>query len=411
MMGWAWGRSERLCAVLALGSHRIGCAIITCAGGASARDGAPRFEIHGFAASRSLGWTAGRIHNAMALERCIRRVVARAEAAAGLAVDRVAVVASFDALLSEGFRAGLPLAGQALTRRDIDIVFQAARDHAERGGRRALHLLAAGHDLSAGPDCYERSYLNVDFQALSVPGAMERGIAQCLRGCQLFAESVVAAPYASALAVTSPEDRDLGCVVLDLGANTSSAILFRDGVLDHLSVVPQGGAHITAGIARYFGLSRNLAEHVKLRHGSVFDLMAQDCEVPVSVGEDREPMFKSELNEVIRNGLIQLLETLKARLAAAGMLKRAGEPLIVTGGASALPGAAELAGQIFARPVRRGQIAALKGLGPDEHLSDLAGGCLHVAMDGGWDGRPALAGGEQKSSYAGRIGQWLRASF
>jgi cell division protein FtsA len=199
--------------------------------------------------------------------------------------------------------------------------------------------------------------------------------------------------------------------VLDLGARTSSAVSFRGGVLDYVSVVAQGGAHITASIARHFGLSRSLAEHVKVCHGSIFSLMVQDYEVPVSVGEDREPMFKSQLNEMIRESLTRTFEALKAGLDEADILRKGNEPLIVTGGASALPGAAELAGQIFGRTAQRGQVTALKGLRAEENLSDLTGGCLYVATDG-WRGRgPSLPGGNQKSSYAGRIGQWLRASF
>ncbi len=413
-MSWKLGRSERICAVIDLGSHKINCALLSYRPGEAGDAGQlPQIEVHGFASGPSAGWCAGRVQNMGAAEKSLRRVVARAEQAAGVEVRDVFVVTSFQSLHSEGFRAGLPLIGETLSRRDFGTIVAAASEHAERGFRRALHVLATGYALQPqeGGHRVGGSYLSVDFQTVSITRIEEDSLHDLLGRCQLHAEAVIAAPYASALAVTSPEDRELGALVLDLGARTTGLAWLTGGTLEHLAVLAEGGQHVTARIARNLSLDRAEAERLKVCHGSVFDGIANDAVLAVGAEEDKEPIFKSQLNAVIRDRLAGLLQRLHAKLAVAGLHAEGPEPLIVTGGGSALPGAAELAAQIFGRKAYRGKPVALNGLKADATLSALTGGCLYVASEE-WRHRSTyFADGAQRSSYADRIGQWLRASF
>jgi cell division protein FtsA len=409
---WTLGRSERICAVIDLGSHKINCAVISYVpgGGGPFRDN-PQIEVHGFAAGPSSGWAAGQVRSLGAVVKSLRRTLSRAEAAAGVEIERAFLVSSFDTLVGEGFRAGLPLAGETASQSDLEAVFAAASDHAERGGRRALHVFATGYGVEANGGAAGPSYLTVDFKTLAIAAASQQNVLECCHRCQIHADATIAAPYASALAITTPEDRDLGICVIDLGGRTSSALWFESGALEHLALVPEGGLHITADIARMFSIPRAQAEHIKLCHGSVFDVVANDVLVPLSGREDREPLFKSQLNSVIRDRQKRILEGLKGRLIAAGFASGGPEPIVLTGGGSVLSGAIELAAQVFGRDVHLGQPAALKGLKADATLSALIGGCLYVVGEE-WRARAGVLGRSgQKSSYADRIGQWLRAGF
>lgn len=374
----------------------------------------PQIEVHGFAAGPSLGWAAGQVRSLGAVVKSLRRTLSRAEAAAGVEVERAFLVSSFDTLVGEGFRAGLPLAGDTASQGDLETVFAAAAEYAERGGRCAIHVFATGYGLDASDAAIRArgaSYLTVEFRTLAIAAASQQNVLECCHRCQIHADATVAAPYASALAVTTPEDRDLGICVIDMGARTSSALWFEGGALEHLALVPEGGLHITADIARMFSISRAQAEHIKLCHGSVFDVVANDVLVPLAGGEDREPLFKSQLNAVIRDRQKRIIEGLKGRLIAAGFATGGPEPIVLTGGGSALSGASELAGQVFGRDVHLGQPAALKGLKADATLSALIGGCLYVAGEEWRACAGVLSRSGQKSSYADRIGQWLRAGF
>lgn len=414
MISWTLGRSERVCAVIELGSHKVSCALLSYLPQADDLGGeTPFIEVHGFAAGPSAGWSGGRVANMAAAEKCIRRVVARAEEMAGVEVRDVFVVASFASLVSEGFRAGLPLKGETMSRSDIATVVSAATEHAERGVRRALHVLATGYALQAPGEneAGAGSYLSVDFQTLSIAREEEEHLLECLGRCQLHPEAIVAAPYASALAVTRPEDHDLGTCVVDLGARTTAAVWFAGGSVEHVALAAEGGQHITASIARNFSMNRAAAEHLKVCHGSVFDIVAHDSLLPSSIAEDREPIFKSQLNTVIRERLSTLLQEVKAKLTDAGMPADAPDTIILTGGGSALPGAVELAAQIFGRKAYAGEPVTLKGLKADTTLSALIGGCLYVASEEWRNRSGGFRYASQKSSYADRIGQWLRASF
>src|SRR5690606_1651388 len=146
-MSWSLGRYERVCAVIDLGSHRTSCALMSYSPSLNAVAQPQAVTVHGFAAGPSVGWQAGMLVDVGAAGRAIRRVLGRAERAAGVEAESVFVVSSFQSMRGEAFRAGLTLRGEAPSRHDFATVIAAATEHAERGFRRAIHVLPTGYAL------------------------------------------------------------------------------------------------------------------------------------------------------------------------------------------------------------------------------------------------------------------------
>ena len=225
---------------------------------------------------------------------------------------------------------------------------------------------------------------------------------------------------AAALACLVDDERQLGATVIDMGGGTTSIAVFFDGELIHTDVIPIGGIHVTTDIARGLSTPISHAERMKTLYGSVLPSPSDDREiirVPV-VGEDDD----SEVSQVPRSMLVGIIrprveetfEMVRTRLEDAGFDKVAGRRLVLTGGASQLPGAVELAGQILDKQARPGRPRPMDGLAEAACSAPFATavGLINYCAGGlaersGRAYRPM----EEPRGRIGRLGQWFRENF
>ncbi|MFN3835500.1 MAG: cell division protein FtsA [Glycocaulis sp.] len=161
----------------------------------------------------------------------------------------------------------------------------------------------------------------------------------------------------------------LGATVIDMGADTTSVAVFADGVPVHVDMLPVGGAHVTRDIARGLSTPVHAAERIKALYGSVLDSPDDDramIEAP-PVGSDPDAGMnqhpRAMLNAIIRPRAEEIFELARDRLEAAGMGTASGRILVLTGGASQLPGLGDLAGRILCKQARLGRPNPIAGLG------------------------------------------------
>ncbi len=247
--------------------------------------------------------------------------------------------------------------------------------------------------------------------AISMPLRGARQIAACFTKSLLTVNGFIAGPVAAALAVTNALERTAGVLVIDLGAESTGYALFFRGVPFAAECSARGGQEITDAIANSFGLRKFEAERLKTRYGSVYDGLQADIDLPVSNGETGEPVSKFSLNHIIRSNALPVFSAVNERLKCAGYSVPPGG-IVLTGGGSSLPGIRELAAHVFAAEVRTGKPAVLNGLSGGNALAGLVGGCLYASRHRSRGEMLCVPGiASQDSSYASRIGQWLRASF
>ena len=208
--------------------------------------------------------------------------------------------------------------------------------------------------------------------------------------------------------------------IVDMGAGTTTIAVFHDGHVVHADVVAIGGGHITSDIAR--GLSTPLAdaERMKILYGGAIPTPEDEREVidvPL-VGEDKAAQSnhvpRSLLVGIIRPRLEETFELVRGRLEANGLDRLAGRRLVLTGGASQLRGARELASLIMEKQVRLGLPLRLSGLAEATSGPAFAtcAGLLRYAADrhGDHDGAQRSVTDPGGGRLA-RIGSWLRESF
>jgi cell division protein FtsA len=408
---WPFKARDDIVTIVDLGAQKIACAIASLAVPRFGLDtGAKNIRVLGCSAVRSSGFAVGRIVNIAAAETSVRRAVAQAEAQAGLTVEDAIVTAQFAGLGTQIFEAK-PANGQtAIMKEDAGAISAAAEEQCRVAQRKLLHMFTASgngtgdHSSVAGTSAEE-----VDVIAISMPLRGARQIAACFAKSLLTVRGYIAGPVAAALAVTNALERMAGVLVIDLGAQCTGYALFAGGVPLAVECAGRGGQEITDSIARSFSLRRFEAERLKTRHGSIYDGLQADIDLPVSNGETGEPVSKFSLNHIIQSNALAVFNAINERLKCGGYSVPPGG-IVLTGGGSALPGVRELAAHVFASEVRTGKPAELNGLSAGNALAGLVGGCLYASRHRSGGEMPHAPGfASQGSSYASRTAEQARA--
>ncbi|NPA16916.1 cell division protein FtsA [Persephonella sp.] len=167
----------------------------------------------------------------------------------------------------------------------------------------------------------------------------------------------VANPIASATSVLYPEEKEMGIVVLDIGAGTTDMAVYKDGSIEYIRSFPVGGNQVTMDIAHRFKVSREEAENLKLEYGAaVVEVATGDViEVYPRGGEEPVQIDHYELVDTIEARLSEIFEIAKSELDALGYTSAVNGGIVLTGGVANTPYIKELAENIFQTDVRIGK--------------------------------------------------------
>jgi len=414
-------RSDDVLGLLDIGSSKVACVIVAVPKARAAvglKEVAVRVLGAGVCPSR--GVKSGTVFALDAAEEAVREAVAQAERAAQTAVESVLLAVGCGRLRSGTFTAETNVEGCVVEAADIERLMAAARRHAEREGRTLLHMncISCRLDGTAGighPLGLAGNNLSADLHVVTADDAPLRNMMHVVERAYLSAAGLVPAPYASALAATTGEERQRGVLCLDMGAGTTSLATFAQGHLLCCEVVPIGGNHATFDLAQSLSAPVNEAERIKKDHVTLARA-ADDAEtIPYALVDDAAQgasrTTKGQVRAIVRDRMLRLFGEVAGRLErsqTAGYAKR----IVLTGGASQQAGLGELAADHFARPVRVARLQPVDALlGPFASAAfSTPAGLVQVALDPGagmlWGQR-----GPEAKGYLRRMGQWLRESF
>lgn len=362
------GKTPGVCAALDVGSSKIACFIAktdqTIAG--------PRPRVVGVGHQSSRGVRAGAIVDMDEAAEAIRAAVEQAERMAGQAVNSVTVTLSAGQPASTRLAAEIDLPQREVTERDLRRLLDGALSEFAVDDRVVLHAIPLAwsvddHRGIRDPRGMFGRTLGVEVHVITAAIGPLRNLMTCVERCHFDLKGVVATPYASGLSALGDDEVQLGATLIDMGAGATTAAVFADGALLHIDTVPVGGSHVTSDVARGLSTPLAAAERLKTLYGSALDSPDDDqqmIEVP-SVTGDRVygSAPRSLLNSIIRPRLEETFELIRDRLDAAGVSKTSGRRLVLTGGASQLPGTGELAARVFGKQVRIAGPGGITGLG------------------------------------------------
>jgi cell division protein FtsA len=212
------------------------------------------------------------------------------------------------------------------------------------------------------------SGIRLEVRVHIVTGAVSavQNIVKCVRRCGLEVSDLILQPMASADAVLTHDEKELGVVLIDIGGGTTDIAVFSDGAIRHTAVIPIAGDQITSDIAMALRTPTGEAEEIKVRYGVAKQVLAdpgETLEVP-GIG-DRAPrsLSRQALAAVIEPRVEELFAMVHQVVRDSGYEGVLSSGIVLTGGSSIMPGMIEMAEDIFLKPARlgtpdyRGQLA------------------------------------------------------
>ncbi len=225
-----------------------------------------------------------------------------------------------------------------------------------------LHVLRQEFIIDGQEDVREpigMSGVRLEVKVHIVTGAVSaaQNIVKCVRRCGLEVNDLILQPLASARAVLSEDEKDLGVCLVDVGGGTADIAVFTHGAIRHTAVIPIAGDQITNDIAMALRTPTAEAELIKVRQGVALRQLADPnemIEVP-GIG-DRGPrvMSRQTLAEVIEPRVEELFSLVQQVLRESGFEELLSSGVVLTGGSAEMQGMVELGEEIFHMPVRVG---------------------------------------------------------
>lgn len=402
-------------AALDVGSTKVCCFI------ARVED-AGAVRILGIGHQIATGVRGGSIIDMEAAETSIGAAVHAAEQMANETIRDIIVNVSCP--ISHGFTAEVSVPGQEVTDGDVRRALAHARTLQVGPDQALVHAIPVGFSLDGNrgirdPKGMYGERLGVQAHVITSSAGAVRNLNTCVARCHLDIDSMVASPYASGLACLVEDEMEMGSACIDMGGGTTTISVFCEGNLVWTDCIRLGGNHVTNDIARGLTTPVIHAERMKTLHGSAMTSVADDREmidVP-QVGEEERAgtnhLPKSFLVRIIQPRLEEIFEIVRSRLEQSGYAKLVGRRVVLTGGASQLPGMRELAQLILDKQVRIGRPTRIAGLneahgGPA--YSTAAGLLLHAVRN---PTELPVASHEAglNTGFFGRVGLWLRENL
>ena len=410
---------KELITALDIGSSRICCFVAEI-------DETDRVSVTGIGHHASQGIKAGTIVNMEDAQHSVISAVYAAEQMAGEQIRDVFVNISCGHPESGQLVLETSIDGSAIGDSEMRRLLNENRLRDTGNDRALVHAIPAGYKIDGSngirdPRGLSGQTLGVQIRTVSVSASAIQNLNTCIGRCHLNVRGHVVSAYASGLSCLVEDETDLGVTVIDMGGGTTTMAVFFDGSVIYTDCVPVGGAHITSDIARGLATPVSEAERLKTLYGSAIPSSLDEREmidVPL-VGEQDENhpnhVPKSLLIRIIHPRLEETFELVRNRLEASGFDKVAGRRVVITGGASQMPGIRDLAQEILDKQVRLGRPIRVNG------LADVASGPAFATSAGllAYAADPALdasrqghvANKETGGGLFGRVGSWLRENF
>jgi cell division protein FtsA len=305
----------------------------------------------------------------------IRKAADEAESASGVSVEWAIVGAAGDHFESFNSHGAITIKGnnQEVTADDMAQVIQAAKSVSIAQNREIIHVLPQeffldNHGGILNPVGLTGSRLDVNIHVVTCESALNQNLINAVNRAQMRVKKIYLQQLASAEAVLTRDERELGTVVIDIGGGTTDIAVFMRDAVQFTSVLPVGGSHFTRDLAIGLQTPMEEAERIKKEFGTVLtERIDEDESIEVSgIGMHASRAVSRKLVcDILRARGMELLELIKEQVWRAKENERLVAGIVLTGGGSVLDGMPELTEEIMEMPVRQGIPMGVQGLTHD----------------------------------------------
>lgn len=372
-------------------------------------------EVLGLGQAPHSGVRHGVIVNIEATTEAIKKARDEAELMAGVPASRVWLTVGGTHIQSFDSNGMVAVRNREVTKDDIERVIEAAKAVAIPSDRQVLHVLPKdfkldGQEGIADPTGMSGVRLEASVHIITGNRSIIQNAARCVERAELEISGLVLTQLASALAVLSEDEKNLGVTVVDIGGGTCDIITFMRNSAVHTACIPVGGNNFTHDVALGLRTTQVNAEVIKRKYGFALpDMAGEDDSVEVESVGGRSPrtVARSSLCKVLEARAEETLKLIQKEIDERGFVGKLGSGVVLTGGAVELRGLVEMGDFIFDMPVRLGMPVRPGG------LADIVGGPSFAAAVGlllyGYEkDRPEILERESSWHVGARMSDWGR---
>ncbi len=346
---------DQIIASIDVGTTKI-CVLI-------ARKIGDQLEIIGIGKSPSHGLQKGVVVDVAKTINSISLAVKEAEMMAGMPIESAYIGISGGHISAVNSSGVVPIKHGQIRQSDVDMVLEAAKAIAIPEGRQILHILSQyfiinGTDRVQDPIGMHGVRLEVQAHIIMGSVSSVQNLLNCCQSAGVSVNDIILEQLASADAVLSEDERELGVGVIDIGGGTSDVAFYKNGSVRHTMVLPVAGNHVTNDIAIGLRIMKSEAERIKKRYGFAISSLVETeelVEVEMMQGQDLQVVRLSDLVLIIESRMRELFVLVNEDIHKNHLQQFMTNGIVLTGGGSLLTGARELAEEIFDCPVRIGK--------------------------------------------------------
>ena len=350
---------------LEVGTSKV-CAVV----GDLAADGA--LNVVGLGQSRSRGVRKGEISDAPMAEEDVRHAIVEAEQMADVEIRSVYLGVTGGHVRGFNNRGVHPVvsADREIAEADVqDVIKNAktinlpAQNHVLHAIRQHFHV--DGQDGITNPVGMLGARVEVDVHVIHGNLNRLQNAIRAVKGLQLEVDDIVFNGLASALALLTNEQKELGSVVIDIGGGTTEYVVYANGIIKHTGVLAVGGDHVSNDLAYGLKVPLSRAEQLKIEHGSALvddDVKGQTITIANELGMPLKVVNLENLRRIMALRLEEIFQLILQDLEQADALNYLRAGVFLCGGGSRIPQIDRLAEQVLEMPVSLGKANSISGL-------------------------------------------------
>ena len=346
----------------------IGTSTVRCVVGTHDLQGAHEPSIIGHGQAPNQGMRRGSVVHVDDVVDAVAKAVTEAERISGMPIKSATVNVNgshVTGINSEGVIA-ISAANREITADDRLRVEEAATIMNLPPNREIVQFFAKNYSLDGqrnikDPVGMHGVRLEVDAHIVTAATPNLRNLDAALGKADIQANHHTVSSLAAAEAVLTRQQKEAGTALVDLGAGTANLIVFEDGEVQHVAVLPLGGQHITNDLAIGLKTDLDIAEAVKLQHASLRSDVKKTT-ATVKIGHKTHSFEFEDIAMVVEARVEEILEYIDKELQKIKRSRKLPGGIVFTGGSAKLPGLDEFAREKLELPARLGRLRGISGL-------------------------------------------------
>jgi len=327
-------------------------------------------DIIGIGTHPSRGLRKGVVVNIETTVQSIRRAIEEAELMAGCEVNTVFTGIAGGHIKGINSQGIVAVKNKEVREADIQRVIDAAKAVAIPLDREVIHVLPQEFvidDQGGIKEPLGMSGVRLEAKVHIVTAAVSsaQNIIKCANRTGLNVADIVLQPLASAKAVLTEEERELGVCLVDIGGGTTDIAIFQNGAIVHTGVIALGGNNLTSDVAIGLRTPAHEAEKIKQKWGTCLPSRVgaeETIEVPSVGGREPRSIARQVLVDILEPRVEEIFQLVYREIQRSGHADLLPAGVVITGGSTLLDGMPELAEEVLGLPVRIGYPQGVGGL-------------------------------------------------